>query len=100
LDEDGNPEFVGDWFDPKHYATSPTRPFTPADIEAAYTGEFMPKTFTDWFPEFESNTECLSLAEKLAWQIKDIQKSSSVIIPMDAAPELGDNIQIEDMRGH
>jgi len=91
---------VGDWFDPDHYTTPPTRPFTPAQIEAAYTGTFMPVTYSISEDGLDTEAEADDRATQLGWQLKDQILGTRVIIPMDARVELYDRVEINDQRGH
>jgi hypothetical protein len=99
-DGDGTPEYFGDWFSSTDYDTAPTRPFTPADIETAYTGRFMPVTKTYVENGLASDAACTNAAEELSKQIQDQLRASRIIIPMDASIEIGDYVKVEDMRGH
>ncbi len=90
---------IGDWFDTDHYATPPTRPFTPADIETAYTGEFMPVTESKSEYGLDTEAECDNRAEFYGRQLKDQILGTRVIVPMDARVELYDRIKIYDSRG-
>ncbi len=87
---------AGDWFDPDHYTIPPTRPFTPADIEAAYTGTFMPVTETISEEGLDTNAECDDRAEFYGWQLKDQILGTRLIVPMDARNELYDKVKAED----
>jgi len=91
-------EYVGDWFDSDHYSTPPTRPFTPADINTAYDGAFMPVTYSMWEYGLESDGQCESRAEAEGKKLKEQILGSRVIIPMDASIELYDKIMVNNTR--
>jgi len=91
---------VGDWFDPDHYTTAPTRPFTPASIQAAYTGPFMPVTLSISEDGLDTEAEADARATALGWQRKDQILGTRVIIPMDARNELYDRVKIVDTRAN
>jgi len=90
---------VGDWFDSDHYTTAPTRPFTPAEIEDAYTGSFMPITRSISEDGLDTEAEADARASALGWQLKDQTLGTRVIVPMDARVELYDKVQVKDNRG-
>ena len=94
----GEPEFVGDWFDSDHYSTPPTRPFTPAEIETAYDGGFMPVTYTIWEQGLASDSACDDRAEQYGMQYKHEKSSSRIVLPMDTSVELYDKVKIENTR--
>jgi len=89
---------VGDWFDPDHYDTPPSRPFTPAEIEAAYTGEFMPVTQPISEDGLDTEAEADNRAAFYGWQLKDQILGTRVLIPMDARVELYDRVKVIDER--
>ena len=91
--------FVGDWFDTDHYTTAPTRPLTPASIEAAYTGPFMPLTQSISEYGLDTEAEADVRAAQLGWQLKDRILGTRVLIPMDARVELGDRVEVQNSRG-
>jgi len=91
---------VGDWFDPDHYTTAPTRPLTPASIQAAYTGEFMPVTLSISEDGLDTEVEADARASALGRQLKDRILGARVVIPMDARVELYDRVKVSDQRGH
>ncbi len=100
----GLPLYEGHWFDPDHYTTPPTT-FTPAAIEAAYTGDFMPVTFEGneedetWDKTLTSNAQCVNTATTLGLKMKAITLGTRLLIPMDASLELYDRVSVEDTRG-
>jgi len=98
-DPDTDNIIVGDWFDSDHYATAPIRPFTPADIQTAYTGTYMPVTESTYEEGLDSVLKCIARAAFYAWQIKDSVLGSRILIPMDASVELCDNVATHDYRG-
>ena len=100
----GLPLYSGNWFDSDHFTTAPTT-FTPAAIQAAYTGDFMPVTFEGdeenetWDKTLVSNAQCTAKAESLGVQMKANALGTRVIIPMDARVELFDRVKTVDTRG-
>jgi hypothetical protein len=92
----GLPTYVGDWFDPDVFPTPPSRPFTPADIKNAYTGQFTPVTHSLWETSYDTDQRCIDRAEVEGKKIIDSKEGSIIVIPMDAGVELYDRIEVQE----
>jgi len=68
-----------------------------------YSGPFMPVTGvpsggSNWFQGNTTSGECDDQAAAYGLQLKEQSMGMRIVIPMDAAPELYDNIQVQDTR--
>jgi hypothetical protein len=96
----GLPTTVGDWFNPSDFSTPPTRPFTPASIEAAYDGKHMPVTRSIWEKSYTLEADCNTRAEMEGKKLLAQILGGRIITPMDASIVLGDNIRCDGTTGN